>query len=229
MRVLDSHGRLGGEQLGEFLVLAAELLGADLLGQVEVTEHAMSGADRDTEQGAHRRVVVRETGELGMELQIPQANRLGAAEHDPQGATAGGPVADSFGDFFVDAGVKEALQRSTGAVEHPEGGVARLDDLAGGVDQRLQHLVEGKAAVERHADAHEGLEALDVVILRRAQGRQLLQPLRLALEDVGIVECDRGLSGERFKDLGVAFIEIAILVRVESEDRSQCVVAVIEG
>ena len=53
--VLDRDAGVEREHLDELLVGVAELGGADLLGQVEVADRPPADADRNAEEGLHRR------------------------------------------------------------------------------------------------------------------------------------------------------------------------------
>ena len=73
--VLNGDPGRNSQGLSECLVLVAELVSADFVGEIEVAVDHRSDSDGDAEEGFHGRVVRRESVAVGMSAEI----RRGAA------------------------------------------------------------------------------------------------------------------------------------------------------
>ncbi len=148
----DPGGDREGRQDG--LVLLVELLTAALLGQVQVAEDLVAHADRDAEEGVHRRVVRREAVGGGVIGEFGYPQRLGVADQLAEDAVALRVVADA-GDLLVaDADGVEGGQPRAVRADHPEGGVTGVHERRGGLHDAVQRLFE----VEFPSDGEDRFE-----------------------------------------------------------------------
>ena len=109
-RVLDRDRGLGGEQDDRRLVLLVEVGAARLLGEVEVAVDDAAQADRDTEEGLHRRVVRREADRARILVEVVEAQRLRLADEDAEDAAPAGRSPIAVARLLVDARRDEALE-----------------------------------------------------------------------------------------------------------------------
>ena len=108
-RVGDRGAGGAGQRGDQLLVLGGELtVGA--VGEVEVSEHLTVHPDRDTEEGGHRRVLVREAGGVGMGAQVGQPDRPRATNQGAEEPLTGRQVADPVHLVGVHADMDELFQ-----------------------------------------------------------------------------------------------------------------------
>ena len=141
-RVLDRHGRLGGEKRNELLVLGREVAPAFLLGQVEVPVRHAAQEDRHTEERPHRRVVQREPDRARVLRDVVEPQRLCVADEDAENPPSPRQVPDPRDRLRVQTRRDETLQFAPVGIDHAERRVARSRDLRGGLGEVLQEGVE---------------------------------------------------------------------------------------
>ena len=158
--VVDRDTGGGGERLDENLVVLAERLPARLLGQVEVAEHLVADADRDTRGrsasaggGAGSR---RTPGGRGC---CPAGSGFGSSISTPSTPRPSGRCPIVARVVFVDAFVDELDELVTVAA-HAERAVPGVDELDGGVHDRAQRDVEVEAGGDDEHGVDEAVEAV---------------------------------------------------------------------
>ena len=152
--VVDRHAGRAGERHRELLVAFAEHLGGLFVGEVEVPEHLAPHHDRHAEERAHRRVVRREPEARRVLGEVGETQRAGIGDQQPEDAVALRLLTDRPVGVVVDPGDDELGEGAARRVEHAEGAVAGVDELAGGVDDALQ----GRGQVEVGPDGHHGVD-----------------------------------------------------------------------
>ncbi len=104
----DARGR--GQGLDEHLVVLAERLPVGLVGEVEVAEHLVADAHRDTEKRPHRRVIGREPDRSGMPVDVVEADWFRIVDQHAEHTTPLGQMSDQRPGFVVDALIDELGQ-----------------------------------------------------------------------------------------------------------------------
>ncbi|OGT92911.1 MAG: hypothetical protein A2083_06590 [Gemmatimonadetes bacterium GWC2_71_9] len=150
-RALDRGGRLGGQHHRDRLVLLGELIGADLLGQVQVPKHLRRADDRDAQERVHPRVVHGEAVRLRMVADSRDAQRLRAPDHQPEDAAALRVFADPLALGPREPRRHELGERAAVLGQHAEGRVTRVHDRARRVHDLLEDL--GERVLRRYRDA----------------------------------------------------------------------------
>ena len=90
-----------------------------LVGEVEVAEHLVAHADRDAEEGPHRRVVGREPVAVGVLAQVREPERAGVDDEQAEDAVALGQAPDGGLGLVVDADGDELGQAGAGSSSTP--------------------------------------------------------------------------------------------------------------
>ena len=184
--VLDRDAGRGREGHRDLLVVVGELLGADLLGQIEVAEDLVAGADRHAEEAVHRRVVRREAVRPGVLGDVRHAQRARIFDQQAEHAAAVRQVTDLGVQLRVDA-VRDELGEQLIGADHAERAVAGADHVAGGDDDPLQRA----AQVQVRADADDGVEQCAEPF---PAGHDFADPVEHLLEQ--LVEADPGQRGQ---------------------------------
>ena len=85
-KAADHDRRMGGQHLGNTLVVGGEGLFGDLVGEVQVADHLTAGPDGHAQEGGQRRMPDRHPDEICMCADVRQVQRLPVVEHHPQHA-----------------------------------------------------------------------------------------------------------------------------------------------
>ena len=158
--VVDRDRRPLGEHDDRLDVVVVEVLGALLLGEVEVAPGLAANDDRRAEEAAHRRVPGREAVGARVLGDVVQPDRHRLVDQQPEDAAAARQVADRGVDRRLLAGGQELRQLAALVVEHAERGVARAAQLAGGLHHALQQDVEIELGRQRAADVQQLAQAV---------------------------------------------------------------------
>ena len=155
--VVDRHAGRGGQSRQQRLVVGVERRSAAFPGQVQVAVDLLAHPDRHLQEGARRRVAVREPDGDLMVGHVRQPQRLRMADQPAQKALAG-RIRPDLGDLLrAEADGHESLQAVRVILAgHPERPVAGVDQLGRGLDDGGQHLVQ----VQSTADGQNALEKL---------------------------------------------------------------------
>ena len=166
----DDHRRLGGEHHQRLLVILAELRAGLLPGQVDAGHAPAQVPDGGCQEGAYRHRQAR----LGQPLrckvarQVGQPERLGNPAQALEEPRRFGHPPQPLRLLGRQPGGEQGLRLSF-VVQQDDGPVARLCQVAGRVQDALQHGVEVQALVDAHARLALPGEPLP-------QGRYLLVP-----------------------------------------------------
>ena len=147
--VLDRDSSLGGEKLGQLLVLVREAATALLLGQIQVAVRDSPEQDGHAEEAPHRRMVRRKSDRAGVVPEVVEPQRLRLADQHSQDPAPARQVTDRGVRLGVDAVREEALEVRSGLIDHAEGGEPSSGELRGGLDELLQESVQGELGAER--------------------------------------------------------------------------------
>ena len=151
--VADGDAGGGRQRDDDALVLLVERTAVPALGEVEVAPDLVAHADRNAEEGAHRRMVGREAGRGRMVGDVGQAKRLRVVDQLPEQALALRQRPDRGAGLLVDADGDEGGQ-ATRAVDHAERAVAGVGQMHGDLDDAVQDGLEVQVA----ADGQDGLQ-----------------------------------------------------------------------
>ncbi len=140
--VLDGNARSCGESDRDLLVRGGEVAAATLLGEVQIAEHAVLDAHRHAEEGAHRRVALREPEALRMAAQVaePQGPRFAdehaenAPPHRVMADPTNGLLVRALGDELDETDLLNIGSRP----QDTEGRVLSVDELARAADDAPQ-------------------------------------------------------------------------------------------
>ena len=155
--VLDADAGGDRQCLDDHLVIRCELVGADLVGQVEVPVDAVVDLDRGAEERCHRWVPGWEPDAGRVVSDHPDADRPGVGDEDPEHALAGGEgtleethlvvglqAADPGLPRAVPVDGQDGRARPTSTVGHQQVGRHRHVRLA------VEHDPVPPVAVDRH-------------------------------------------------------------------------------
>ena len=156
-RVLDRDARVEGEGLDEPLVVLGELVGSQLVGQVEVADRRAVDGDRDAEKAVHVGVVRREAVAPRVGRDVPDPERAVLAHDQAQEAAPARQRTDPGPLLRVDPGRDESLDVAVRA-DDAQGRIARPDERPNLVDDDLQDVVDRLEAGDRPG---RGIERLD--------------------------------------------------------------------
>jgi hypothetical protein len=154
--VRDGHPGDGREPLHELLVLGGELLGPELLGEVDVAVHLVPHEDRCSQERPHGRVAGWEPVRRGVAGEVAQPQRDRFADEQAEDAVALRQVSDAVRRVGVDPLVHELdegllVDLRADDAERP---VARAGEFARRCDDALQRRRE----VEVGSDREQGIE-----------------------------------------------------------------------
>lgn len=175
--VLDRHGRLAGQRLGQLLILAGERP-AGLLGQVEIAVGSSAEEDRNAEEAAHGRVVGGKADGAWVVGDRVQPQRASVGDQRPEDAASARQFADRFRLLGAEPREDEPLEALAVLVDHAEGRVACAGQLGCRLDELLEQGIEGQLRAESDARFDEAAEALvlgrrgDRRIIARRPGRR---------------------------------------------------------
>ena len=177
--VVDGDARRRRQRLGQHLVVVTEGLPVGLLGQVQVAVDLVADAHRNPEEGAHRRVIGREADRGRVVVNVVKSDRAGLVDEHAQHAATLRQVADLFAGGLVDAFVDE-LDQFVVLSAHSERSVPGVDQIDGGVHDRLQRGVEIQAGGHRQHRRDEPVDAValldDLLDTDLHLGEQFAQP-----------------------------------------------------
>jgi hypothetical protein len=166
VRVLHRDAGCRGQRLHHQLVVGGELVGATLLGQVQVAVHLVADPDGNAEEAAHRRMVGREADRHRVFAEVGQPQRLRVADQLPEQAPTLGQLAHVRPGLLVDADVDEPGQPVVVGGQHAQGAVPGVDQLDGrGHDPaqgglQLEPGGDGQHRVEQALHAVAGVDDL---------------------------------------------------------------------
>ncbi len=140
--VLDGDRGVGREHDRDLFVLVAELVSADLLGEVQVADGSLSAVDRHAEKGVHRCVMRWHPGELGMRRKVLDADGTRVGDEQAEQSVTRGWLPQLCPLGIVDAARDEPLQMITVCVQHTQRGEPGPDHHAGRFHDLRQHGVE---------------------------------------------------------------------------------------
>ena len=146
--VLDRDTGRGAQRDQDSLVILGERAAALLLGQVQVAEDLIADADRDPEEGLHRRVPLGETRRIRAGRDVREAERAGITDEQPEQPAPFRPVVD-----LADAGLVQAHRHEFGQplpfADHAQGAVLRVHQPDGRLDDPLQRALQVQARADR--------------------------------------------------------------------------------
>ena len=153
--VRDRDRRVSRQQLEHLDVLVSEVRRADLLRHVEGADHTLGRDDRHAEEGAHVGVVLRPpAAKAGMLVDVARPVRLPRLQHRAEHTVLTRQRPERGDQLGAHPGGEEATEPAL-PVGKPQRSEARACQLAGGVDEPLQHLVDRKLGTNReHGVAH---------------------------------------------------------------------------
>ena len=137
--VVDRDRRPVGEDHGGLLVGVGERLAVLLLGQVEVAPDLVADHHRHAEERLHLRVRGGEAVGLRMVADVLEPQRARLLDQQPEDPPAAREIADRAVRLGSIPAVMKRVELLPAVVEHADGRVARAGDLAGDVEQLLQH------------------------------------------------------------------------------------------
>ena len=152
--VLDRDSRGDGERADQLFVDFGELLGALLLGEVEVAEDLVAHAHRHAEERRHRRVVGRKPERVRVLREVREPQRSRITDQQAQDAVALGFVSDARPHLVVDSDGHELDQMVTIGTDDSERPVLGVGEPARTLHDRAQH----RWKVEPGPDREHGLE-----------------------------------------------------------------------
>ena len=139
------------------LVVLGELVGAGLVGEVEVADRATLHRDWHAQEAVHRRVVRREPVAPRIDGDVRDPERAVLPDDEAEDAVAARHVADPRPRLAVDPGGDEAFHDAVG-VDDAEGRVSGPDERTHLVDDDLQDVVDAMQLRDR---AGRGVERTD--------------------------------------------------------------------
>ena len=158
-RIFNRHSRLRRQQNGDRLVLGVEFGGIDLLGEIEISEHAAGARHGNAEERLHRRVMRGKTEALEVAVDVGRTDRLALPDHLTEEPAAAGEIADLLARRLVETGGDELHQRLPVVPQDAEGGVAGAHDVARGIHHLLQHMLDVVPREDRDARSEQSLES----------------------------------------------------------------------
>jgi len=166
--VVDRHsrGRRQGHEHG--LVFRVELLGALLLGEVQVAEDLVADPDRRAEEALHRRVVAGEAERVGVGADVADPSGPRVADQQPEHPVSPRRVSDRASLGVGDAARDELDEMLAVRRKHAQRAISGVDHVAGRGDDPRQHLGE----LEVGADGHDAIEQSGQSRLRLACSRR---------------------------------------------------------
>jgi hypothetical protein len=142
----QSDRGMGGQDADQLFVVRGEAAG--LVGQVERSEDIVAADDGHAEERLQDGMGGGPPAEARVGADVVEALGRGLAQHHGQEAVLAGERADRGLLLGVEARDQE-LGEGAVVVGDAEGGVFGAGELAGRVDDRLQHLGDGEPAADR--------------------------------------------------------------------------------
>ncbi len=159
-RVFNRDGRTRSEQYRDGFVLRAELVHADFLGEVEITEHLAPCDDWHAQKRTHGRVVWRETVALRVVVDVGCPNGRRLADHEAEQPTAAREVPDRITLGLTDPRRYELDQRGAVGTQDAQRRITCSHNLPGGIDDPLEHALQGMLGENLHTGCEQALEPL---------------------------------------------------------------------
>src|SRR2546422_10843171 len=159
-RVFNRDRRTRSEQHRDRFVFHAELVHADLFGEVEIADHLAPGADRHAQKRTHRRVVRRKTVALRMAVDVrgPDGRRL--ADHEAEQPTSAWEVPDPVSLGLTHPRCYELAQRGAVETQDAQRRITRSHDLPGGINDSLENSLQGMLGEDLDPGCEQTLEPL---------------------------------------------------------------------
>ena len=129
------------EDLDQRLVVLGELVGAGLVGEVQVADRATLDRDGHAQEAVHRRVIRREPVAPRIDGDVRDPERAVLPDDEAEEPVAPGQVPDPRPGLAVDPGGDEAFHDAVG-VDDAEGRVSGPDERTDLVDDDLQDVLD---------------------------------------------------------------------------------------
>ena len=126
--VLDGDPRCDRQGLSECLVLVAEIVSANFVGEIEVAIDHRADSDGDAEEGFHGRVVSRESVTVGMGAEILEAQWCGIGDEHAQHPSSGRASTDRLFLGVAQSDGDKRLEAGPCLIEHTESAIASVDE-----------------------------------------------------------------------------------------------------
>ena len=154
--VANGDRSLWSEHDQGLLVFFRKLFGALLFRKVDVTDRFAEVADGRSEEGLHRRMVLREADRVGVLGEIRESQRPFNLAQVAKDSQALGRFSQKLALFRRNTGGNE-LSNTPGVVEHPDRAILGIGQRTGSVYDLLKHGVEVPTLGYAAADlAHHG-------------------------------------------------------------------------
>ena len=171
--VLNGDPRRNRQGLSECLVLVAELVGTDFVGEIEIAIDHRSDSDGDAEEGFHGRVVRRESVAVGMGAEVREAQGRGFGDQHAQHPSSGRASTDRLFLGIAQSDGDERLEASPCLIEHAESAIASVDERTGLFDEVAEQdgQLDGGFDHEDGVDETQELRRILNVVIRHDLNR----------------------------------------------------------
>ena len=126
--VLNGDARSDRQGLSECLVLVAEIVSADFVGEIQVAVDHRTDSDGDAEEGFHGRVVSGESVAVGMGAEVLEAQWCGIGDQHAEHPSSGRAGTDRLFLGVAQSNGDKRLEASPCLIEHTEGAIASVDE-----------------------------------------------------------------------------------------------------